>query len=155
VLEHREQITRLLIVIVFVVVILFLIRWFLIPQSFGRYGHYRGDNVKEQMDLPLVYLGHAFCKDCHEVQYGDCQDNGHSSVNCETCHGHWEIHNGRVKTMTAIKSDDTCMICHQKITGRPEDFPQIVSLNEHMEDKEKPEEDALNCLSCHDPHLPL
>jgi len=153
--EHREHIIRLLIVIVFVVVILFLVRWFLIPQSFGRYGHYRGDNVKEQMDLPLVYLESAFCKDCHEVQYNDWKDNGHSSVNCETCHGHWEIHNGRVKTMTAIKSDDTCTMCHQKLTGRPDSFPQIVSFSKHIEEQEVSEEDILNCLDCHDPHVPL
>jgi len=155
VVEHREHIIRLLIVIGVVVVFLFLIRWLLIPQSFGRYGHYRGDNVGEQMDLPLVHMESFFCKDCHEVQYGDWQDNGHSLVNCEVCHGHWEIHNGRVKTMTAVKNDDTCMICHQKITGRPEDFSQIVSLALHMEDKEKPEESDLNCLSCHDAHVPL
>ena len=154
-MEHREHIIRLLIVIMFVVVILFLVRWFLIPQSFGRYGHYRGDNVKEQMDLPLVYLESAFCKDCHEVQYNDWKDNGHSSVNCETCHGHWEIHNGRVKTMTAIKSDDTCTMCHQKLTGRPDSFPQIVSFSKHIEEQEVSEEDILNCLDCHDPHVPL
>jgi len=153
--EHREHIIRLLIVIVVVVVILFLVRWFLIPQSFGRHGHYRGDSVKEQMDLPLVYLESAFCKDCHEVQYSDWKDNGHSSVNCETCHGHWEIHNGRIKTMTAIKSSDGCLICHQKLTGRPDSFPQIVSFTEHVEDQEVSEEDILNCLDCHDPHVPL
>jgi hypothetical protein len=155
VVEHREHFTRLLIVVVVVVAGFFLIRSLLVPKSFGKYGHYRGDNVQEQMDLPLVHLSSGFCKDCHEVQYGDWEDNGHSLVNCETCHGHWEIHNGRVKTMTAIKSSDGCLICHQKLTGRPEDFPQILSFSKHMEDQEVSEEDVQNCLDCHDPHVPL
>ena len=153
--EYKRHITRLVVVVVVIIVGFFLARSFLIPKSFGKYGHYRGDNLKEQMSLPLVYLGSGFCKDCHEVQYSDWEDNGHSSVNCEACHGHWEIHNGRVKTMTAIKSIDGCTMCHQESTGRPDSFPQIVSLTEHTEDKEIPEEDDLNCLSCHDPHVPL
>ena len=153
--RRRKHIERLLIVIISVVAVLFFIRALLIPQSFGRYGYYRGDSLKEQADLPLVYLESAFCEDCHKVQYGDWKNNSHSSVICETCHGHWEIHNGRVKTMTAIKSDDACTMCHQKLAGRPDSFPQIVSLTEHIEDKEIPEEGAHNCLSCHDPHVPL
>jgi hypothetical protein len=47
------------------------------------------------------------------------------------------------------------MICHQKLTGRPEKFPQIVSFSKHMEDNEMQEEDLQNCLECHDPHEPL
>lgn len=132
----------------------FLVRSLLIPKSFGKYGYYRGDNVKEQMDLPLVYLGSAFCKDCHEVQYGNWQSDEHVTVNCEVCHGHWEIHNGKVKTMAAVKSDNACMVCHQTLTGRPKGFPWLVSLVQHVEDKEKPAGGVASCLSCHDPHKP-
>lgn len=147
--------TRLCIVIVVIVAGFFLVRSVLIPESFGTYGHYRGDNIHEQMDLPLVYLSSGFCKDCHEEQYGDWENNGHASVHCETCHGHWEIHNGFVKTMTATKSMDGCLICHQALTGRPDGFPQVLSFTEHTEDKVIPEEGAQDCLSCHDPHVLL
>ena len=154
-LEHRKHITRLVVVVVIIVAGFLLVRSLLIPKSFGKYGHYRGENVQEQMDLPLVHQGSAFCKDCHEVQYGDWQGNGHSSVNCETCHGHWEIHDEKVKTMTAVKSNDSCLICHQKLTGRPEGFSHIVSLSKHMEDNEITDADDYSCLDCHDPHMPL
>ena len=150
-----KHITRLLIIILVLAVGFLVVRSLLIPKSFGNYGHYRGDNIKEQMNLPLVHLGSSSCKDCHETQYGNWQDSSHATVNCEVCHGHWEIHNGRVKTMTADKSKDACMICHQKLTGRPEKFPQIVSFSKHMEDNEMQEEDLQNCLECHDPHEPL
>ena len=152
---HGKHVKRFLIVIVAVVAGFFLIRSLLIPKSFGTYGHYRGDNVQEQMDLPLVHLSSGFCKDCHDEQYGGWKNNGHATVNCETCHGHWEIHNGIVETMTAIKTDDGCLVCHQTLTGRPDGFPQVISLTEHIEDKEIPEEGARNCLSCHDPHVPF
>ena len=56
--------------------------------------------------------------------------------------------------MTAVKSDDACMICHQRLMERPEGFPQVVSLTQHIEDKEKPAEGAKACLNCHDPHKP-
>lgn len=154
-LEHRKHIIRLLIIVVVMVVGFFLVRSLLIPESFGKYGHYRGDNIREQMNLPLVYQGADFCKDCHETQYGSWKDTGHATVNCEVCHGHWEIHNGSVKTMTADKNNDACMICHQKLTGRPEKFPQIASFTKHMEDMEMQEEDMQECLECHDPHEPL
>jgi len=156
-MKHKKHIIRLLIIIVVLVVGFLVIRALLIPKSFGRYEHYRGDNIKEQKDMPMVYQESAFCKDCHETQYGNWQGSSHATVNCEVCHGHWEIHNGRVKTMTADKSNDACMICHQKLTGRPEKFLQIASFNKHMEDTEmqEEEEDIQNCLDCHDPHEPL
>jgi len=154
VVEYKKHNARLLLVVVIIVVGFFLVRAFLVPASFGKYGYYRGDNIEEQRNLPLVHLGSDFCKDCHETEYNDWQAGKHVTVNCEVCHGHWEIHNGRVKTMTAVKSDDTCMICHQALTGRPEDFPQVVSLTHHIKDKEKPAEGAEACLSCHDSHKP-
>ena len=154
-MSPRKHITRLLTIIAVLVVGFLVVRSLLIPESFGKYGHYRGDNIKEQMNLPLVHLGSSFCKDCHETQYGNWQGSSHATVNCEVCHGHWEIHSGTVKTMTADKSKDACMICHQKLTGRPENFPQIVSFSKHMEDNEMQEEDLQNCLECHDPHEPL
>ena len=150
-----RHIISLLIIIVVLGAGFFLARALLMPESFGRYGHYRGDNVKEQMSVPLVHMESAFCEDCHETQYGDWLANKHLTVNCEVCHGHWEIHNGNLKTMKVVKSDDACMICHQRLTGRPEDFPQVVSLVQHIEDKEEPAEGAEVCLSCHDPHKPL
>ena len=37
-----------------------------IPQSFGQYGHYRGDNVGEWVRLPVQFSsGVAQCATCH------------------------------------------------------------------------------------------
>jgi len=153
--EHRKHIVRLLIILAVLVPGFVVARSLLIPESFGKYGHYRGDNVEEQMNLPLVYQEAGFCEECHETQYGSWKDTGHATVNCEVCHGHWEIHNEQVKTMTADKSNNGCVICHLKLTGRPEEFPQIASFDKHMIDVEMQEEGMEECLECHDPHEPL
>jgi hypothetical protein len=131
-----------------------LVRSFLIPESFGTYGHYRGDNLAEQMNMPLVHLESAFCRDCHLEQFKVWQDNNHRAVNCEVCHGHWEIHNGNLETMTAVKSNDACLLCHQALTGRPEIVSQIKSFDLHRDEVKKPGVDGQTCVECHQPHAP-
>jgi len=142
-------------IIAAVVVVFSLMRLFLIPESFGKYGHYRGDNREEQMNLPIVHQGSDYCKDCHQDKYKDWQGSGHRGVNCEVCHGHWEIHNGNLKTMPAVKNNDTCLLCHQELTGRPENVPQIKSFALHLAEQEVAEGDVLTCVECHDPHAPI
>ena len=154
-MSNRRHLTRLLIIIALLIVVFLIVRSLLIPTSFGEYGHYRGDNVEEQMNIPLVYQGSDFCSECHQVQFNDCKESGHRSVNCEACHGHWEIHNGNLKTMTADKGSEPCLLCHQKLTGRPVDFPQIESLALHLAEQEMSEQDEYNCIDCHDQHIPL
>ncbi len=150
----QKHMQRLVLVVVVVVVGFFLARSLFIPESFGRYGYYRGDNITEQMRLPLVHLESSYCKDCHEPEFDDWQGDTHATVNCEVCHGHWEIHNGRVKTMTAARHDDACLVCHQRLSGRPEAFPQIASLALHLEEQKRTREGIEGCLSCHKPHKP-
>lgn len=153
--SYRRHITRLLIIIALLIVGFLVVRSLLIPASFGEYGHYRGNNLEEQMNIPLVHQSSDFCSECHQLQLNDWMESGHRSVNCEVCHGHWEIHNGNLKTMTADKGSGACLLCHQKLTGRPSDFPQIGSLAMHLEEQEVSEEDEYDCIDCHDPHMPL
>ena len=96
------------------------------------------------------------CLTCHVTGYNP--DSGTwdaDGVTCEACHGHWEIHNGNLETMTAATTSDACLTCHQKLAGRPENFLQIESLAQHLTDQELSEEDATGCVDCHDPHVPL
>ena len=154
-MSYRRHITRLLTIIGVVVVGFIVVRSLLIPDSFGEYGHFRGANLKEQMAISPLYQGADQCKECHQSQYSDWQESGHLSVTCEVCHGHWEIHNGNLKTMTAVTTSDACLICHQKLAGRPETLSQIESFVQHLTDQELSEEDATGCVDCHDPHAPL
>ena len=55
------------------------------------------------------------------------------------------------QSMAQDGSSEACLICHKKIRGRPKEFPQIVSLKQHLLDSENEVEDFKNCLDCHDP----
>lgn len=154
-MSHRRHITRLLMIIGVVVVGFIAVRSLLVPDSFGEYGHFRGANLEEQMAILPLYQGSDQCMECHQSQHSDWQESGHSSVTCEVCHGCWEIHNGNLKTMTAVASVDACLTCHLKLSGRPVDFSQIESFAQHLKDQDLTEEDAEGCVDCHDPHAPL
>ena len=154
-MSYRRHIIRLVTIIGLVIIGFIVVRSLLVPDSFGEYGHFRGANLEEQMALQPLYQGSDKCKDCHQAQYSDWQESGHLTVTCEVCHGHWEIHNGNLKTMTAVNTSDTCLICHLKLAGRPGNFPQIASFAQHLKDQDLSEEDAESCVDCHDPHAPL
>ncbi len=153
-MSYRSHTVRLVVIIIVLVAAFAIVRSFLIPASFGTYGHYRGDNLEEQMNMPLVHLESAFCRECHQDQHTSWQGNNHRTVNCEVCHGHWEIHNGNLKTMVAVKSDDACLLCHQALTGRPESVSQIKSPDLHLAELEEPQNGRQTCVECHDPHSP-
>lgn len=42
-----------------------LIRGFVVPKSFGQYGHYRGAAIAEIAARPVTFAGHQACADCH------------------------------------------------------------------------------------------
>lgn len=68
--------------------LLFLvIRSYVVPHSFGRYGHYRADALGEIASRPVKMSGHETCETCHS-DVADMKKAGkHAHVNCEACHG--------------------------------------------------------------------
>lgn len=46
-------------------IVFLVVRSFLVPRSFGRYGHYRADAIAETAALPISYAGHQVCEGCH------------------------------------------------------------------------------------------
>ena len=41
------------------------IRGYVVPKSFGQYGHYRGDAITEIAAHPVQFAGHEACETCH------------------------------------------------------------------------------------------
>ncbi|MBI5299873.1 MAG: hypothetical protein HY877_06235 [Deltaproteobacteria bacterium] len=135
----------------------FVVRAFLIPSSFGKFGPFRSDDIKDQMEKPVQYGAPDACADCHTEIWQTHQKGIHLRVPCQDCHGplsvHMDVEKGEfVGKMPIQKTSKLCLRCHSKLPSRPEAFPQI-EVKEHLAkvpDANKPD----ICFSCHNPHSP-
>lgn len=154
--RHSKHLYRAVIVIVLGLFGVFAGRLALMPDSFGEFGWYRGDNLAEQMAHPVKHGGNTSCKSCHGEAWGQHDDGGHASVPCESCHAPLATHaNAKAKTadMKVERTYKLCARCHQKLEARPKSFPQV-QLDEHLDDQGETLEGEV-CLNCHQPHAPL
>ena len=128
--------------------VLFLaLRAYLVPRSFGEYGHYRGDALLETAARPVNFAGHRACQDCHADIVDKKAAGKHVNVNCEACHGPLAKHVEDPTSMEPAKLDTAllCVRCHEANTAKPRNFPQVASA-EHSS--------GLPCDTCHQPHSP-
>jgi len=145
-----DQIKRLLIVVVIVGAIFIVVRAYFIPESFGKYGHYRAvavDSVKAQN---VQYAGHQVCIDCHDDIYDVKKNSYHRNVNCEACHGPSAEHVASFEEddtvlPTVPRARDHCTLCHGYDPAKPTGFAQIDPV---AHNPMKP------CISCHNAHAP-
>ena len=129
-------------------ILLVVARGFLLPKSFGQYGHFRGDAIREIAALPISFAGHETCENCHS-EVLDVKKNGrHVNVRCEACHGPQARHAEDPGTAKPEKLDAAvlCVRCHEANSARPKKFPQVVS-QDHSS--------GLACDMCHQPHSPV
>jgi cytochrome c553 len=142
-----KHVVRLLAIMAVGLALAMVAKWYLTPDSFYRFGHYRAASVTEIASLVPVHRTSAYCEDCHEEAYAKWSASNHKSVACENCHGPARTHpKGGIKELPIPK--DTirlCSVCHQATAGRPPAQPQVV-LAEHAPREE--------CGGCHNPHSP-
>lgn len=123
------------------------IRGFVVPKSFGQYGHYRGAAIGEIAAHPMKFAGHQACADCHS-DIADTKSKGmHAHVNCEACHGALAHHASDPASVTPVKPDTAvlCARCHTASAAKPKGFPQV-NPAEHS--------GGAPCETCHNPHSP-
>ena len=127
--------------------LLVLARGFLLPKTFGEYGHFRGDAMKEIAAQPINYAGHEACESCHVDVYDIKKAGKHAGVRCESCHGPLASHADDPGSIKPVKPDPAvlCVRCHTANSAKPRGFPQIV-VADHAGD--------LSCDTCHQPHSP-
>jgi Cytochrome c7 and related cytochrome c len=129
-------------------VLLFLVvRSFLVPKSFGQYGHYRGNALSEIAARPINFAGHETCETCHADVLAKKKDGKHAHVNCEACHGPLATHADDPTSVAPAKLDTAvlCVRCHEANAAKPKAFPQVVSADHS---------NGLPCDTCHQPHSP-
>ncbi|MBZ5508666.1 MAG: cytochrome c family protein [Acidobacteriia bacterium] len=129
------------------ILIFILVRSYLVPKSFGQYGHFRGDALTEIKAQPISYAGHQACEACHSDVLDLKSKGKHAQVNCEACHGPLAKHADDPGGVTPEKLDTAklCVRCHEANSAKPKKFPQVASM-EHS--------GGLACNECHTPHSP-
>ena len=68
-------------------IIFLVVRHYVVPPSFGQYGHYRGAAITEIAARPVKFAGHETCETCHSDVLDVKGKGRHAHVNCEACHG--------------------------------------------------------------------
>ncbi len=140
------QIARLLLITIAIVAVYFTARHFLVPPSFGQYGWFRADYLKENAALPITYAGAAACAECHDKAVAKLAKAKHKLVACESCHGALGKHaDDPSVTPAKIRDAFFCVRCHAANPSRPAKFPQV-NLAEHNAGQK--------CGECHSAHLP-
>jgi len=141
-----DQVRRLIIVFAVAISALLVARSFLVPETFGKYGHYRAEAVDFEAAKPIGYAGHMICAECHDDIAALKQNSCHESISCETCHGPGAEHaeDPDVARPELPRARERCLLCHEYDPARPTGFPQVVSTHNAPDP----------CVGCHAPHDP-
>lgn len=143
-----QQVIPIFIILLIVIGAFITARTLLVPESFGKEGHFRYDAIGEIMELEHVYAGEDACYDCHDDIVDTKAESHHKGLTCEVCHGPAIQHVDAPDEFTpdAPRGRGGCSSCHGYNPSRPSGFPQIIT-ERHNPGKA--------CMTCHDPHNPL
>ena len=161
-----RHILHLILLLVVCVVIGYAAKREFTVKSFYEYGHYRGDSVAQIASEKPKYKGVGYCAWCHAEQVAEWSKGVHNSaavgkvVKCEVCHGpagerdqrgmfvistSGPDHPANLKMAVPTDTRKLCTLCHERLTGRPAQQPQIV-VADHAGTQQ--------CTVCHNPHSP-
>lgn len=142
------QLKRLVPLFIIFVGLFLLARYLLIPESFGEYGHYRGNSLIDNAAHEPRYAGSKICADCHEeISLGKASDL-HAEISCESCHGACQSHVNDYENVRVDKPSgrEFCALCHAINPARKKNTVTQIDPAEHNIDHD--------CIECHNPHLP-
>jgi len=142
------QLLRLAIAFGIFISLFLLLRSILVPDTFGQYGHYRGDSLTDNALPEIHHSGQQACFDCHQDVEDLKQKDLHSTIHCETCHGPGQKHVLSMEAADIIKPDsrEFCGVCHEKNAAKRQSTIVQIKISEHNVGKK--------CIECHNPHQP-
>jgi hypothetical protein len=145
--KDLEHLFRLAAIFVAGLLVFAVARAELVPEDFGRLGHYRASAIDEIRARPIVHAGQKACAECHGDVIEARLPSRHKALSCEACHGALARHAAGDDTFTFGKPDaqPLCIRCHATKTGKPERYPRV-DVKDHAGDEA--------CTSCHKPHDP-
>ena len=142
------QIKRLLPLFAIFIGLFLFVRYLLIPDSFGEYGHYRGNSILENAEFPLHYAGRAACAECHDDIAAIIASDVHAGLSCEACHGPGLDHATYADSIGIEKPSgrEFCGLCHALNIARNADVVKQIDMKDHNVEND--------CIECHNPHNP-
>jgi hypothetical protein len=142
------QLPRLSLAFAIFISLFLIIRHFLIPDTFGEYGHYRGASLIENSQPEIHYAGQKACFECHQDIEDLKKQDVHSDIHCETCHGPGQKHVGSGESGDILKPSgrEFCGLCHSINAAKQKNTIFQIDLTKHNVGK--------NCIECHNPHQP-
>lgn len=143
------HIVRLLLLLGAILLLAVIARNYILDPSYYQFGNYRGDAVVELAAGAPQFRGSAYCQACHTDRHTEWTASTHSNVKCEVCHGPAREHPADGPLPKPTDTIKLCTQCHEAMPTRPAAQPQIV-VAEHP----FLHEEALQCVSCHNPHAP-
>src|SRR3989337_4257752 len=142
-----QQIKYLLGLAIILVIIFLIVRHYLVPPSFGQFGHYRAASLQSAVSQGIKYAGEIACTECHDDIFTLKDKSYHRGVACEVCHSETYAHtqDPYEHKPPAPRTRAYCPLCHGYNHTRPTGFPPI--------DPVRPNP-AKPCISCPNPHDP-
>jgi len=142
-----QQVTRLLLAFLVAGTVLVVARQFLVPPTFGEFGHYRAAALDSIKAHEKKYAGRQECALCHSDIDEQRAGGNHTGLSCEVCHGPAATHASAPLDLKPPipRERETCTICHAFIPSRPTGFPQIDPETHNRQ---------MQCVACHSPHAP-
>ena len=141
------QLRRLIPLFVVFISLFLLIRHFLVPDTFGQYGHYRGDALIDNSLKEMVHASKEDCYDCHSDIQEKLENDMHAELSCLICHGPGLEHvdNPEAENIRKESGRVFCGRCHHLNAAKSTDIIYQVDIATHHIEKE-------NCIECHNPH---
>ncbi|MBC8316156.1 MAG: hypothetical protein ISR57_01350 [Bacteroidales bacterium] len=168
-----DQVKRLLVAFVFFLALFFLLRYLLIPASFGELGHYRAGAIDDEMAYQTKHAGNEACKKCHEEEVEELSYGFHAGLSCEGCHGPALRHASYSESADPDNYPDSlrlsrpmerehCARCHDlnpsriKLSSDSTDFSMVrmVDVKEHNHFIYEETNEIIRCVECHYSHSP-
>ena len=146
-LKDAGHLFRFAALFVLAFLVFLVVRHWIVPKTFGQYGHYRAAAMDEIAAKPVKFAGHDTCETCHTDKADEKKAGKHAHVNCEACHGPLADHANDPASVTPVKPDSAvlCAKCHTASAAKPKNFPQVVPADHS---------NGMPCATCHNPHSP-
>lgn len=142
------QIPRLALAFGIFISLFLVVRHLLVPDTFGKYGHYRAASLIDNAMPEIHFAGQEACFKCHQDIQDKKSADVHGDIHCETCHGPGEKHVLSSKKEDILKPSgrEFCGICHSMNAAKVKSTINQIDLSKHNIGK--------NCIECHNPHQP-